>query len=145
MFLQLSPTEVYIGFRDLSDVEPPTLMTFYNLETLEEDGTAYVIDVQPVDDQDIVAAFQNGLTDLGLLNWNVTPMLATLDRPINMTTMYDLVDDHEVKCFYTSKIFPSSQYLQGTLSLAMSSVVVMGALVGIAITCLPVLRSCAMS
>lgn len=97
--LQVSPTELYIGFPDYASVG--TTLQFYNLETLAPEGEAEVASVQPVTDDAIIADFEDGLTELGLLNWNITPEFVTLAQPVNLTSRYSLVDDAEASSDFT--------------------------------------------
>ena len=92
--LQVSPTSVYAGFRTLPAIG--TTLAFYDLATLEDNGAANITSIQAVDDQDVINNFQNGLTALNMLDWDVVPVLIELDSEINMTNSYALIDSLQV-------------------------------------------------
>ena len=92
--MQVSPTTVYAGFRSVPPVG--TTLAFYDLATLEDNGRANITSIQAVNDQDTINNFQNGLSELYLLNWSVVPVLIELDSEVNMTNSFALVDAIQV-------------------------------------------------
>ena len=94
VILQVSPTSVYAGFRTVPAVG--TTLAFYDLATMEDNGKANITSIQAVNDQDTINNFQNGLTDLYLLDWDVAPVLIELDAEVNMTNSYALLDAIQV-------------------------------------------------
>lgn len=92
--MQVSPTSVYAGFRN----QPPigTTLAFYDYATLEDNGVANITAIKSVTNNATILAFQKGLTEAGLLNWTIIPVLVTLDSEINMTNTYALIDALQV-------------------------------------------------
>ncbi len=92
--MQVSPTSVYAGFRSVPLIG--TTLAFYDVATLEDNGAANITSIEAVNDQDVINSFQEGLTSLNLLDWDVVPVLIELDSAVNMTDSYALIDALQV-------------------------------------------------
>ena len=104
--MQVSPTSVYAGFRTAPAVG--TTLVFYDLATLEDNGKANITSIEAVDDQNIINNFQNGLSELQLLDWDIVPVLIELDSEVNMTNSYALLDAIQVLYSRLTPVLKSS-------------------------------------
>ena len=85
---------VYAGFSYPPDLN--TTLHFYDVATLESNGEANVTGVQLVTDPSIIYNFQAGLTRMNLNNWTISPILLTLDFPVNLTNLYAIIESVQV-------------------------------------------------
>lgn len=94
--VQTSPTEVYMPYIAGRQLQTGNSLFFYNLQNLSYDGGAKVASIAPNTDPLINQAFSNTLNNLALLNLTTNLSRITLDRPVQMTSLVDLVDIQEV-------------------------------------------------
>ena len=94
MALQTTSRKVYLA--NLDDLQPGATLKFYNLSSLQYDGTARLVSLQPVTESAVTDAFRSALDALNILNQTATLSLATLDSDVKLTSQVELVDIEQV-------------------------------------------------